>query len=101
MAGAAVSMLAMGCGAAAETGALDPDAVPVEGDEAGDGADQGEAGGASAEQRGVADEPGVVVEGLPVAAPIKCGGHSPLCPQGMQCMPIRRIDGEIGYGHCE
>jgi len=98
---AAVSMLVTGCGATAESGALDADAVPAEGDEVGD-PDPGEAGGASAEQPAVdVDEPGGGGEGVPIAAPIKCGGHFPLCPPGMQCMAIRRMENEIGYGHCK
>ena len=96
---AAVSLLSLGCGAAAESEALGDDAVAVESDEVGDPA--GEAGGGSAE-RGQADVDGPGGdEGLQIGAPIECGGHFPLCPEGMECMPIRRYSGEVGYGHCK
>jgi hypothetical protein len=97
-----VSLLAMGCGAAAESGGLEGDAVELAQDEDGEQADEGEGGGAS-EARGGADvdEPGAVVDGQPIAAPIKCGGHFPLCPPGMECAPIRRVEDETAFGYCK
>jgi hypothetical protein len=97
---AAAALLAMGCGAAVESGSLEGEAFPAERDEVGEPADG--AGGATQGQRGAdVGEPGAAADGQSIAPPIKCGGHFPLCPPNMECSPIRKVEGEIAFGYCK
>ena len=96
-----VALLAAGCGDAIDGGDLEDEAFLSEGGEADEADDEDGDTDGGQQREGDLEEPAPDVEGMAVAAPIKCGGHFPLCPPGMECAPIRRIGGEIGYGHCK